>query len=157
MKRILIFKTDKLGDLINISSIIYNIKKQFPFCQIDLVVSNYNKSIAEYYSKYVNIFIYNKSLIFFLLTYFKFFFLSSYDHVFQFDGKKKSYIASLFIRSKKKSCIQFIKIKKIFFKTFIIKRPSNFIRFFLQIRYYVWKTMIILIIKNIIIFLYILS
>ena len=47
MKNILIFKNDKLGDFINISPIIINIKKKFPNCEITLICSNYNYPIAN--------------------------------------------------------------------------------------------------------------
>ena len=49
MKNILIFKTDRLGDLLNISPVLFNLKTNFPDSQITLVCSNYNKSIAKYY------------------------------------------------------------------------------------------------------------
>ena len=68
MKNILIFKTDRIGDLLNISSVIYNLKQNFPECKITLICSNYNKSIASYYEKYLNIIIYDKPLIIFLLS-----------------------------------------------------------------------------------------
>ena len=67
MKNILIFKTDRLGDLLNISPVIYNLKINFPKCKITLVCSNYNKSIAKYYANDVHILIYNKPLINFLI------------------------------------------------------------------------------------------
>ena len=66
MKNILIFKTDRLGDLLNISAVIYNLKLNYPKCKITLVCSNYNKSIARYYENDLNIITYDKPLIVFL-------------------------------------------------------------------------------------------
>ena len=68
MKNILIFKTDRIGDLLNISPVIYNLKINFPKCKITLVCSNYNKSIAQYYENELNILIYNKPLIYYPIT-----------------------------------------------------------------------------------------
>ena len=74
MKKILIFKTDRLGDLLNISPIINNLKLNYPSSSITLICSEYNKSIAEYYRNDLNLIVFNKPLIFFLLKNFKFFF-----------------------------------------------------------------------------------
>jgi ADP-heptose:LPS heptosyltransferase len=130
MKKILIFKTDRLGDLLNISPIINNIKINFPECEIDLICSKYNKSIANYFSMYVNIFVFNKPFIFFLLSNFNKFFLNKYDLIIQLDGKNHSYLSAIFIRSKKKICIQYSKLKSIFGKKITILRPNNIINFF---------------------------
>ena len=46
---ILIFKNDKMGDLIHHSSTINNIKKNFVNSKIFLVCSRYNYSIAKNY------------------------------------------------------------------------------------------------------------
>ena len=130
MKKILIFKTDKLGDLLNISPIINNIKINFPECEIDLICSQYNKSIANYFSMHVNILVFKRPFIFFLLSNFKRFFLNKYDLIIQLDGKNHSYLSTIFIRSKKKVCIQYSKLKSILGKKFTILRPNSIIKFF---------------------------
>ena len=130
MKNILIFKTDRLGDLLNISPIINNIKINFPECKIDLICSNYNKSIANYFSKYVDIIVFKRPFIFFLLSNFNKFFLNKYDLIIQLDGKNHSYLSTIFIRSKKKICIQYSKLKSILGKKFTILRPNNIVKFF---------------------------
>ena len=107
MKRILIFKTDRLGDLLNISPVIYNLKTNFPECEITLVCSIYNKSIARYYEKDINILVYNRPLIYFLIKNFKTFYKSNFDFIFQLDGKNHSYISSIFLKSNKKVCIKY--------------------------------------------------
>ena len=101
IKNILIFKTDKLGDLLNISPIINNIKINYPGCSITLVCSIYNYSIAKYYSKDLNIIISSNSIITFFIKNFKSLFLTKYDILFQLDGKNRSYLSSIFENSKK--------------------------------------------------------
>ena len=112
MKNILIFKTDRIGDLVNISPVLYNLNKNFPKSKISLVCSKYNSSITKYYSFLNKIFIYEKPFIFFLLKNYKFFFLKKYDLILQLDGKNHSYLSTFFIRSKKKVGVKFIKNKK---------------------------------------------
>ena len=130
MKKILIFKTDRLGDLLNISPIINNLKHNYPSCTITLVCSKYNKSIAEYYHNDVEFIIFNKPLFFFLIKNIKLIFFKKYDFIFQLDGKNHSYFTSTLINAKKKVCIRFIKIKKIFGKNVSKKRPNFFINYF---------------------------
>ena len=74
MKKILIFKTDRLGDLLNISPIINNLKLNFPSSTITLVCSEYNKSIAEYYQNDLNLIIFKKPLFFFFIKEYKIYF-----------------------------------------------------------------------------------
>ena len=130
MKKILIFKTDKLGDLLNITPVIYNIKSNYPDCIIDLVCSNYNYSIAKYFTNDLNIIIYKKPVLFFLLSNFKKFFIKGYDAIIQLDGKNHSYLSAIFIKSKKKVCIQVVKEKYILGKSFFVYRPGRLIKFF---------------------------
>ena len=42
MKNILIFRSDKFGDLINSSAVYKNIKENYPDSTVDLVCSRYN-------------------------------------------------------------------------------------------------------------------
>jgi ADP-heptose:LPS heptosyltransferase len=91
MKKFLIFKTDRLGDLLNISPIISNIKKNNKMNEITLICSKYNSSVAEYYKNELNFIVYQKPFIFFLLKNFKLIFYKKYDFVLQLDGKKHSY------------------------------------------------------------------
>ena len=88
MKKILVFKSDRIGDLINISSVIYNLKKNFPSSEITIVCSKYNSRIAKYYPDLQNIIIFDKSFFRFSLKYFKKLYLTKYDLLLQLDGKK---------------------------------------------------------------------
>lgn len=124
MKKILIFKSDRLGDLINISSVIYNLKKNFPSSEITIVCSKYNSRIAKYYPDLQNIIIFDKSFFKFSLKYFKKLYLTKYDLLLQLDGKKSSYFCSSIVNSNIKAGLVFIKNKNIFNSLIIVKRPN---------------------------------
>ena len=70
MKRILIFKTDRIGDLVNISPVFANLLKNFPNSEIFLVCSKYNSSVAKYYTFLSKIFIFDTNFIFFFIKKF---------------------------------------------------------------------------------------
>ena len=124
MKKILIFKSDRLGDLINISPVLYNLKKNYPSSEISIVCSRYNSKIASYYNDFDKILLSDYPLPFFLIKHFKNIFLKKYDLVLQLDGKKKSYLSGMLARSSVKAGIKFIKRKKLFFYTYDLKRPN---------------------------------
>ena len=133
MKNILIFKTDRIGDLLNISPVIYNLKINFPKCKITLVCSNYNKSIAQYYENDLNILIYNKPLIIFLIKNYLNLNKNNFDLILQLDGKNHSYISSVFLNAYTKACIKYIKNKKFFNKFISVSRPNFLINKFFDI------------------------
>ena len=130
MKNILIFKTDRLGDLLNISAVIYNLRLNFPDCKITLICSDYNKSIAKYYEEDLNIIIYNKPLIFFLFKNYLNLNKNNFDLILQLDGKNHSYISSIFLNAATKACIKYVKNKKFLNKLISVSRPNFFISFF---------------------------
>ena len=118
--KILIFKTDKIGDLINISSLVKNLKDHG--YNIDIICSEYNSRIAKFYDFFDKIY-----LKYSLISFFKKnhdIFNKEYDFVLQLDGSKWSFFTGLFIRAKNKYSLQYIKTKFILgfkYKTF---RPS---------------------------------
>lgn len=130
MKNFLIFKTDRLGDLLNISPIISNIKLHYPSSEITLICSKYNCSLARYYENDLNLIIYNKPLLFFLIKNFKKLITKKYDAILQLDGKNHSYMISTFLRSKNKLCVKYIKNKEIFGNFFRVNRPNFLLNFF---------------------------
>ena len=130
MKNILIFKTDRIGDLLNISPIIYNLKNNFPKCKITLVCSNYNQSIAKYFKNDLNTIIYSKPLIFFLLKNYLNLNKNNFDLILQLDGKNHSYISSVLLKAKTKVCIKFIKYKRFLNKSYSLSRPNFLINKF---------------------------
>jgi ADP-heptose:LPS heptosyltransferase len=130
MKKILIFKSDRIGDLINISSIIKNLKHNFDNSEITFVCSKYNSDIAKYYPEISSILIFENSIIKFILRYFDKIFFNKYDYIFQLDGKKKSYFLTAILKSKFKSCLHYIKQKRILSFDYTLKRPNFFISLF---------------------------
>tara|TARA_Y100000590_G_scaffold446126_1_gene579385 strand:- start:414 stop:1379 length:966 start_codon:yes stop_codon:yes gene_type:complete len=124
MKKILIFKTDRVGDLINITSIINNIKLNYPDSEIDIVCSKYNSQFANYISDLNNILIFESTLIKFLYVNFKSILSNKYDLIFQLDGKNHSYLLSILFSAKKKYSLKFIKQKKILGYFLNINRPN---------------------------------
>ncbi len=113
-----------MGDLINISPVLYNLKKNYPSSEISIVCSRYNSKIASYYNDFDKILLSDYPLPFFLIKHFKNIFLKKYDLVLQLDGKKKSYLSGMLTRSSIKAGIKFIKRKKLFFYTYDLKRPN---------------------------------
>lgn len=132
MKKILIFKTDRVGDLINITPVINNLKLNNPDCKIDLICSSYNFQIAKYIIGINKIFIYENSILKFLKDNFKNILSTKYDLIFQLDGKSHSYFLATIHKSIKKFSLKFIKKKKIFGRYFQISRPNFFYEYFIN-------------------------
>ena len=132
MKNILIFKTDRVGDLINITPVINNIKLNYPNSKIDIICSKYNSQFAEFIKELNEIIIYEKSLYKFLKVNLSHILSSKYDVIFQLDGKTHSYFLSFLYKSVKKYSLRFIKQKKIFSLTYEVVRPNFFYQYFLN-------------------------
>ena len=127
MKKIIIFKSDMLGDLILFSPCLKIIKENIRDAHITLICSEFNYQIAKNYEYVDKFIILKKNFIGFLLKNFRYFFLTKYEYLFQFDGKNRSYLISYFIKSKIKSTICFVKYKKIFKINYKITRPPLFL------------------------------
>ena len=126
--KILIFRTDRIGDLINTSSVSKSLKKYYHNSEISLVCSEYNSSIAFNYEFIDNVLIYNKNDS--LLTKIKFFLRNitlNYDICVPLDGKKISKLITLFSRAKQKYIISFKKKRNFFGLKINIFRPSLFL------------------------------
>ena len=123
MIKIIAFKSDRLGDLMLFSPCLKIIKDNIKDAHITLVCSEFNYQIAKNYEYVDKFIIFKKNIIKFLLKNFKYFFLTKYKYLFQFDGKNSSYLISYFIKSKIKSTICFVKYKKIFKINYKTRRP----------------------------------
>ena len=132
MKKILIFKSDRIGDFINISSVIKNLRTNFPNAKILVFCSKYNSQIAAYYKEIDKILIYENNIIFFLLKFYKFILFNKFDLVLQLDGKKNSYLYALLIRSKFKACISYIKNRNFLGLKYKSIRPNIILRLFFK-------------------------
>ena len=128
MDKIIIFKSDRVGDLINISPCLKIIKDEKPNSHITLVCSSYNFQVAKNY-KFINKFIIldKKNIVYSLVKNFRFFFTIKYDYLFQFDGKNISYLISYFIKSKNKSTLCFVKNKFLHKFSYKVYRPQRYL------------------------------
>jgi ADP-heptose:LPS heptosyltransferase len=110
-KNILIFRTDRVGDLIVSCPTILTIKETFKNPNITLVASTKNYDYAKNLSFFDNILIFPSSNI---LAKIKFIFKlrkKTFDYIYIFDGKEKSFISAFLIKSSIKVGIS-TKIKK---------------------------------------------
>ena len=62
MKKILIFKTDRIGDFVNFSPCLRILKNNFEKCHITMVCSKYNYQVAKNYKEIDKIVIIKKNL-----------------------------------------------------------------------------------------------
>lgn len=127
MKKILIFKTDRIGDFIYFSPCLKIIKDNLKNCKITLICSKYNYQIAKNYKFIDEYIIISKKLIkdFFILKKIS---KQNFDYLFQMDGNNNSYYLSMMFNSNIKTTIFFYKEFK--FLNFKLKkyRPNNLIR-----------------------------
>ena len=127
MDKIIIFKSDMIGDLINFSPCLKIIKDNNKNSHITLICSEYNFQVAKNYSYVDNYVIFSKNLLKNIFTNFKALFLTKYKYLFQLDGKSSSYFISYFIRSNIKSTVCFMKHKKFLGLNYQIMRPPKYL------------------------------
>lgn len=126
--KILVFKTDRAGDFLNITGILKEIFKDKN--EVDIICSKYNYSIVKYYN--------NFKKIYFKENFFKFFFKNNsllfkkYDVIYQFDGSSWSFNVCFLLNSSNKYSLKYIKYKKFIFWRFAINRPNLFLNFFFK-------------------------
>ena len=92
MKNILVFRTDRIGDFLVISSIFSSIKRNYNDCNIDIVCSNYNYDYIKTFKFFNKVFLYPDSFYQKIKFYIS---LNKYDHIFVTDGKKRSIYISI--------------------------------------------------------------
>jgi len=122
INNILIFRTDKIGDLLISCPAIITIKKNLTSSKITLVTSKNNYEYAKTFSFIDNVEMFPDSS---LVSKIKFVFSLSkkkFDYVLVLDGKDRSIISSIFIRSKLKVSI-------------VSKRKINFFWKLLNLKY----------------------
>ena len=126
--KVIIFKSDRIGDLLNISSILKNLNDMGH--DIEIVCSNYNSQIAKYYNFIKKIYI-KENLLFFILKNYKILF-NKYDVIYQFDGSNWSFRLSTILSSKRKYCLKYLKQKSFLNFKYLSARPSKFLNFFFR-------------------------
>ena len=124
LKKILVFRSDRLGDFIISKSVLNDLIHTKKF-SIDIVVSDKNYNYIKNFKSFNKIFTYKNSFFQFFIDY-KNFFFKKYDYILIHDGKRRSHIISLFFRGKKFSLIKFSKSSLYF----------NFIKIFNFSTYY---------------------
>jgi len=107
LKKILVFRTDRLGDFIISKSVLNNLIQTKKF-SIDIVVSEKNYEYVKNFSSFNKILTYKNSFFKFIIEYRNFFF-NKYDYILIHDGKRRSHLLSLFLRGKKFSLVKFSK------------------------------------------------
>jgi len=124
-KKILIFRTDRVGDLINTSSFLKSLKFNYQNSEIILVCSKYNSVIAKNYEFIDKVLIYDKSynLLKKIIFILKFFFLK-FDVSIAIDGKNISYLISIIANAKEKYAVCFKKKKYLLGFSYFLYRPS---------------------------------
>ena len=126
--KILIIKSDKIGDFINFSPCLKILKDNIKKSHITLICSEYSYPIVKNYEYIDKLIVFrNKFMIINLLRNFKNLLTVKYNYLFQFDGKNSSYLIAYFVRAKLKSAICYIKKKKIFGIKYFKYRPNKFL------------------------------
>ena len=131
-EKILIIKSDKIGDFINFSPCLKIIKDNLKNSHITMICSEYNYPIVKNY-KYIDSVVIFKSkyTLINIFKNYKTLFKDKYKYIFQYDGKNSSYIISIFVKAKIRSAICYIKKKKFLMFNYFIYRPHNiFLKFF---------------------------
>lgn len=100
MNKILVFRTDRIGDFLVSTPIFSSLKRKFKNCKIDIVCSNLNYDYVKSFSFFNKVILYPDNLINKLSFYFS---LNNYDHILVLDGKKRSIYTSIFKSSSTKS------------------------------------------------------
>jgi len=101
-KRILIFRTDRIGDLIVTCPVILTIKEYFFNTHITLIASKKNFEYASKTNFFNNIIQYPDKGIINKFIFFSKLKKEKFDYIFIFDGKERSFISSFFLKSKYK-------------------------------------------------------
>ncbi len=129
MKKIIIFKTDRIGDFVNFSPCLKILKNNINDSHITLICSKYNYQIAKNYIEIDKIIVIKKNFFFDIFFFLKNIFAINYDYLFQFDGKKNSYILSCLVSAKIKSALFFYKNINFNYKHI---RPNFLLRMFFK-------------------------
>ena len=100
MNKILVFRTDKIGDFLISAPIFSSLKRKFKNCKIDIVCSNLNYDYVKSFNIFNKVFLYPDNFLNKLSFYLT---LNTYDHILVLDGKKRSIYTSIFKRSRNKT------------------------------------------------------
>lgn len=117
MKKYLIYRTDRVGDFIVTCILIKNIKRNNPNSNISVICSRKNYAYASTLSFIDNAILYPDSLIKKIFLNFALL-KNKYECIFSLDGKKRSLLGTIILRSKIKIFSVTKRIYKLFFSFF---------------------------------------
>ena len=117
MKDILIFRTDRIGDMLLYLPFINCLKRNYPTSKVSIVCSEKNFNYASNLQLFDQVYLYPKNFIQKIILFCKLF--SKKDLIAVLDGKKRSIYFSILIPSKIKIIFSpSLFVKKIFFSLF---------------------------------------
>jgi len=126
INKILIFRTDRIGDLLVTCPAIITIKKYFKESSITIITSNKNYEYAKSLNLFDNVIKFPKTNIFNKIKFIYALRKENFDYIYVFDSKERSILTSLFIKSKVKVALSSsIKIYYNFLKVKFIKDNEN--------------------------------
>ncbi len=96
MNKILVFRTDRIGDFLVSAPIFSSLKRKYKNCKVDIVCSNLNYDYIKSFEFFNKVFLYPDNFLNKLSFYLN---LNNYDHILVLDGKKRSIYTSIFKRS----------------------------------------------------------
>jgi len=120
---ILIFRTDRIGDLLTTCPAIITIKNSIDNSRITLVSSELNHSYAKSFDIFEEVYLYPRGSLLKKINFVYKLSKKKFEYIFVLDGKDRSIISSIFIQSKFKiSIIPVVSAKK---KKFFFYKLSN--------------------------------
>ena len=99
---ILVFRTDRIGDLLLTCPAFLSIKKYFPNSRITLIASNKNYNYAKTFNFFDNVLIFPKKNFLKKINFITKLSENYFDLILIFDGKERSFFVSMFLKSKNK-------------------------------------------------------
>jgi len=121
IKNILVFRTDRIGDLLVTCPSIKTIKEHFPESKLNIVTSKKNFDYAKTFDFIDVVHLLPDENILEKINLFKKLSKKYFDHIFIFDGKDRSIIISCFLKSENKIAKTINKKQAFFCKLFKIK------------------------------------
>jgi ADP-heptose:LPS heptosyltransferase len=100
VNKILIFRTDRIGDLIVTCPTIISIKKYFKECDITIITSNRNFDYAKSLNLFGDVLQFPRNNLISKIKFIYNLYKKKFDYIFVFDGKERSILTAAFIKSK---------------------------------------------------------
>jgi len=117
---VLIFRTDRVGDLLATCPALESIKNNIKDCKITLVASNKNDKYAKTFGIFKEVLTFPHDSLFKKINFIYQLSKKKFDYLIVFDGKDRSIITSLFSRSNIKIAVFSNKKNSFFYKLFKI-------------------------------------